>query len=188
MPALADGTPTSLNVLIRRARLTPEDTVLVRHADPKANDTRLFNGWRTSDPDFETYYRLQNPRTKPAFEDGRTVLQFIKVPPQFVAKQNARTLFIGAWRCIGRPVPAGTDDVDPYRRENGADYGYVRYPRDRFFMISEMDEFVGRLLIDWGPSERAWRQWAYRRDKTVVSMLDDPLGPFPRSQPPGEAA
>jgi hypothetical protein len=43
-----------------------------------------------------------------------------------------------------------------------------------------LQELIGRLIIDWGPGERAWLQYADRQNKTVLelrTMESEP--PFP---------
>ena len=36
--------------------------------------------------------------------------------------------------------------------------------------MSELDEYCGRLVVDWGGGERAWVQYAERRDKPTIEL------------------
>jgi hypothetical protein len=46
--------------------------------------------------------------------------------------------------------------------------------------MPELDEYCGRIVVDWGGGERAWVQYADRRDKRIIELrrqAEEP--PFP---------
>ncbi len=46
--------------------------------------------------------------------------------------------------------------------------------------MPELDTYSGRIVIDWGGGERAWVQYAHRRDKEIVELrrrIEEPQFP-----------
>lgn len=94
----------------------------------------------------------------------------------FIARGQTKACFAGVWKVKGQ-VPfegLGTSDDFPYP-------GFFTEPGDIFYdteRIDGFDDFIGRLIIDWGKGTRSWHQWL--KDKPVLEIL--PKGhikPFP---------
>lgn len=79
----------------------------------------------------------------------------------FIGLERRRSLFFGVFRVKGSAVKDG------------------KYTYD-LEQIHEFDDFVDRLVIDWGGSSRAWHQWYPAQGKEVVEVLPAGyIGNFP---------
>jgi hypothetical protein len=110
-------------------------------------------------PRFDEYQRGQSNHR--VIEQMRSA----EVLASFVVDPGANTVFVGLWRVKGveqTPTP------DPYHvppRVPSA--GSVTFNLER---IPELNEYCGRIVVDWGGGERAWVQYAHRRDKEIVEL------------------
>ncbi|WP_114860690.1 hypothetical protein [Azospirillum brasilense] len=182
MPLLSD--------YISEANLPLQDggTLLVRHADEdRVGDRVMFDAWRYSDPRFESYYRTQNPEAGPRYEAARYLLKFIKTPvacltervPGLPREEQNVTLFIGVWEVVGLPRPCGLGDRDELLDIDAHAAGYIRYDPAMLHPSEALADLIGRLVIDWPKNKRrAWRHWAHRQDKEVLTVLTEPQGPY----------
>lgn len=87
------------------------------------------------------------------------------------------TLFVGLYYCsaVGR-APAGT--IDPLGQHDAE--GLFEYTLER---RTEMLEYAGRVVIEWGEAYRAWVQRADKQNKHVIelkksSAIDPPFPGF----------
>ena len=88
-----------------------------------------------------------------------------KTLASFVVDPRGETVFVGTWRVTGAQRGFLADPyLDPPNSPS---------PRSTIIDLkrsSELDEYCGRLVVDWGGGERAWVQYADRRDKKIVEL------------------
>jgi hypothetical protein len=83
----------------------------------------------------------------------------------FVVEPGGQTVFVGLWRVRGSEVGYLPD---PYRVPSGpARDGSVIIDLER---LPTLDQYCGRIIVDWGGGERAWVQYAHRRDKEIIEL------------------
>lgn len=83
----------------------------------------------------------------------------------FVVDPSGQTVFIGLWR-----VKGCRDEylADPYITSARAPlHGTVVIDLER---MAALDDYCGRIVVDWGGGKRAWVQYAGRRDKEIVEV------------------
>jgi hypothetical protein len=149
----------TFNALLVSVGLDPTTVRLVRHKHGREYQRVMYRGAIRGEPRFEQYQAGQcNVR----------VIELIKsaaVLAAFVVDPAAQTVFVGLWRvggCRKAYVP------DPYYAVPGPARGDdVTFDLER---MQELAEYRGRIVVDWGGGERAWVQYASRRDKQIVEL------------------
>lgn len=135
------------------------DTVrLVRHRHRVKYQRAMYFDAIHRHPRFEEYQSGQgNPRVVSLMGSAKAIASFVVDPA-------GRTVFIGMWRVNGtHPGPS----PDPYAppAPPGPHSTVIELER-----MAELDGYSGRLVIDWGGGERAWVQYASRREKEIVEV------------------
>ncbi|MHA6298553.1 GIY-YIG nuclease family protein [Devosia sp. CAU 1758] len=145
---------------------------LLRHQDNRHTGFHSpYTLWRDNRDRFEAYQSTQ------AFADEA----HLRAPywASFVGVPGRETLFVGMYssELIG-PLPA--DDVHPVTG------GIMQANSCNLYstqILPALQEYAGRLLIQWGDGYRAWIQRGDRKSKPIVELRRD-LGepPFPGFQ------
>lgn len=143
----------TFNTLLAVAGIDPAQVKLARHQDNRF-DRSPYDLWRMEDGSYELYQSLQ---AKPRFSDAVYLASFVATPIN-------ETLFAGLYR-IGSVRPPPADTIDPL---SGCGEG-ERYLYD-LKRVPEMNEYSGRLLIEWGPGKRTWVQLAHKQAKPVIEL------------------
>lgn len=153
-------TPARLTfrMLLESAGLAPSTVRLVRHRHRAKYQRTVYFDAIHRHPRFEEYQRGQgNPRVVSLMGSAGAIASFVVDPAN-------RTVFIGMWRVKGtRPGPS----PDPYEPPSppGPHSTVIELER-----MTELDGYSGRLVVDWGGGERAWVQYADRRDKDILEL------------------
>lgn len=162
--------PIMLNTLLVEAGLALSDVRLIRHVDKEGQKGRTpYELWRDDYPAFITYQSVQSISRKASFGDANYWVSF-------AATDEAETLFLGLYNVefcglLDHDVPVPTRD-DVYKV--GTRHLYKTVETDA------MKEYVGKLFIDWGASERAWIQRPDRQNKPIVELRKENKDPdFP---------
>lgn len=145
---------------LRNFRFEPTRTKLVRHRDTRYDVPLLYHqGW------LETYQSFQ---AKPIFDDCTTLIAF-------VGGSAGQDRLFGAFRILGflkdeEGIRKALPDNCPYRSWPSEATRYYRLQR-----IEGLEDYEDRLVIDWGPAQRAWHQWYQERsgeirDKEIVEI------------------
>ncbi len=152
--------PIMFNTLLREAGIPFNEVILLRHQDQRATRGRSpYELWRDDTPAFDLYQSLQGT-------DGRTKFVRARYWASFVGTPAGETLFVGLYKVTYR----GLLDVDmqmPHRDaidKAGSCDVYDLVPDER------LQEYVGKLLIDWGRAARAWVQRADKQDKSITEL------------------
>jgi hypothetical protein len=147
--------PITFDAILIANGIRPETVHLVRHQDLRWGADRTPYGlWYNDRENFESYQNIQRRRV---FIVGNLVASFVVTP-------GGDTLFAGFYEVggIGK-APEGT--TDPLGRHDVSDHFLYELNPD-----SRLDEFIGKLIIDWGPGFRSWVQRAGRREKRVLEL------------------
>ena len=142
------------NGLLTAAGLKPAKIRLVRHRHGREYQRRVYQDAIHRDPRFEQY---QSGQSNPTVIEQMCSAEAIAA---FVVDPSGQTVFVGLW-C-----------VEGSREEYLAD-PYITSPRPplagsvviNLKRMAALSEYCGRIVVDWGGGERAWVQYADRRDK-----------------------
>lgn len=147
------------NALLMAAGVDPSRVRLVRHRHKRRYQISVYRDAIRCEPRFEQYQAGQSNR--------RVIEQMCsaEVLASFVADPAGQTVFVGLWRVKG--FESG-HLPDPYRIPPPP-------PKDGSVIIdlermAALNEYSGRIIVDWGGGERAWVQYAHRRDKQIVEL------------------
>lgn len=158
------------NGILKDHGLEPKDVRLVRHKDQRSSPGRSpYELWRDEPDAFNDYQSSQRISNRKKFSAPYWAV--------FVADAFNDTMFVGLFAASyrglleqDRPKPHVVGEIDLA----GSCDIYNLEPDDR------LRDLIGRLIIDWGPGERAWVQYANRQNKKVLElrpMQSEP--PFP---------
>lgn len=143
------------NVLLRDAGIDPADVKLVRHQDTR-HSARVtpYKLWRADCGQFEMYQKIQK----------RTVFKKARLVASFVATPLDETLFVGMYknRGVGKVKPGVIDPI------SGKDVGGLN--SYDLVLSPKLEEYRGRLVIEWGKGYRSWVQLARKKEKLVVEI------------------
>jgi hypothetical protein len=153
------------NYLLQSSEVDPARTKLVRHQDNRARSRGTPYGlWMASDGRFEMYQRIQG---KDRFRGSSWVASFVATPLD-------ETLFVGVYR-VGNVGTAPTGTLDPLGGQDVT--GHFLYDLEP---DTALQEYIGRIVIDWGAGFRAWVQRADNQDKSVLEIRRTAIEPpFP---------
>lgn len=148
--------PMMFNSILSAASLDPANIRLLRHKDNSSLKGRSpYELWRDDRSQFDLYQSIQSLGNQAKLK-ARYWASFIGAP-------NDETLFVGLFsvdRCylLDRDTPKPhTDGIDLAGSCNRYD----------LTLQSHLSDLVGRLVIEWGPGDRAWIQRADKQNKVV---------------------
>lgn len=153
------------NSLLCDEGLSPTDVKIVRHRDPRHSGRPTpYELWRAADGRLDLYQSIQR---RAVFKGARLLASFVTTPLN-------ETLFVGLYAVDGVGT-AATGLLDPISGEDVG--GFHLYDLS---LATELAEYRGRLIIEWGGAYRAWVQLARNQDKAVIEIrrgIGEP--PFP---------
>lgn len=157
------------NSLLTTAGLEPAKVRLLRHRHRPTYQRQVYQDAIRRDPRFEVYQSSQcNPTVVDQICSAEAVAAFVLGPA-------GETVFVGLWRVRGSRKGHAPD---PYRtplKPVSGECSTVLLER-----TPELDKYSGRIVIDGGGGERAWVQYAHRRDKEIIEIrqrAEEPLFP-----------
>jgi hypothetical protein len=143
------------NTVLQESGFDPEKVFLLRHED-KRSPISLYQAWKSRRKDFQAYQQSQ--KWKNRFPVGFSLASFVVGPER-------ETLFVGMYDVLavsemsGKFKDALIGDLEAERRS----WHDLKYS-DR------MQEYIEKLVIEWGPGKLAWRQRASEQNKTVLEI------------------
>lgn len=146
--------------------LEPHDVRLARHAGAKGEIYRL---WRNNPDGFDTYCRTQQ---RGKFGKQNYVAHFVATP-------GGETLFTGLHHL------QGFEEIGPgfMHPVTGDDIYETESPRPVLYSatgVQAFDQYIGKLIIDWGASARQWCQIANNKGKPILEIRREYVEPeFP---------
>lgn len=157
--------PIMFNTLLEGAALNPSNVRLVRHHVTRQSCIRTpYRLWRETPSEFERYQSLQG---REVFTIGNQLASFVRTPA-------GDTLFVGIYEVQGLGV-APTGSLDP---ATGADVSGIH--QYAVTASTALEEYQGRLTIEWGLGALAWVQRASNQNKAIREIwLAFQEEPFP---------
>jgi hypothetical protein len=151
--------PFYLNSLFAQAGISTGDVRLLRHQDRRSAKGRSpYELWRDDRPAFEFYQGTQSFGNHPKLQSSYWA--------SFVVTPVGDTLLAGFYRCAY--VGVSTEDR-PWPHAEGIDPAGSCDVYD-LALDDRLSDLAGRVVIDWGGSERAWIQRADKQNKLVVEI------------------
>lgn len=151
--------PIWFNSLLQAVNINLKDVRLIRHTSrPHVNKVNPYRLWIDNKELFEQYQSIQ------------TISNFTKLNTNywaaFLPTPADEVLFIGLYHAEYEGVLQ--HDMPSPQGEGVEKAGTVAIYRQT--LLSEMSEYIGRLTIDWGKSERAWIQRADKQNKRILEL------------------
>ena len=147
------------NSLLTAAGLDPAKVRLVRHRHGREYQRLVYQDAIRQNPRFEQYQSgQQNPTVIDQMCSADSIASFVVDP-------GGETVFVGLWRVKGSRKAYVPDPYITVARPPLA--GSVTIELER---MAALREYCGRIVIDWGGGERAWVQYANRRDKEIIEV------------------
>ncbi|MGD0773049.1 MAG: GIY-YIG nuclease family protein [Candidatus Solibacter sp.] len=152
--------PIMFNAVLREAGLPINDVILLRHQDQRAERGRTpYELWRDDTPAFDLYQSHQGTEARPKFSRAQYWASFVVTPA-------GDTLFVGLYHAHYRGL---LDHDTPWPHRDGFDKAGACDVYD-LTIDERFSDFIGKLVIDWGPGTRAWVQRADKQDKPITEL------------------
>jgi hypothetical protein len=147
--------PLRFNMFLEQAGLNPDEVkvYLLRHEDKRLAPGRLLSAWFNERDKFEAYQAAQ--KWKNRFDVGSYLASFVVTP-------GRETLFVGLYHVLSQSEHVGPSE-DPLGK-----LPPERYAEHETERSDKMQEYEGRIVIDWEAGTKAWRQIARNVNNKVV--------------------
>ncbi len=147
--------------LLAKAGFDPRGVRLLRHQTKAPNGRTPYVLWRDQRPAFEEYQSVQTLANRASLAAPTWA--------SFVAPPTGGTLFAGIYSAemIG---PADPGWIDPLYGVPGSSLSADGLDRYRTMRSAELEDYIGRLWIDWGPGAHTWIQRADRQNKPIAEL------------------
>lgn len=153
--------PVHLNTILETNNINPKDVRLIRHKDTSAKKGRNpYELWTDDRTQFEYYQSIQSPSNRKKFSS-----QYWAV---FIADYEGKNMFAGLYSA----TYLGLNEKDlPMPHNDRID---SRGTADIYDLQIQdvMQEYIGRLFIDWGAGHLAWVQHAAKRNKIITELRE----------------
>jgi hypothetical protein len=146
------------NDILAAEGIEPEEVKLVRHKDNRSPEgVGVYDVWLAEDGRFELYQRLQH---RMVFANASMLASFVVTPTE-------ETLFVGMYDVagVGKASPGTICPV------TSRDVGTGSHNLYSLNLSQKLDDYRGRLIIEWGPGYRSWVQLAAKQNKMVSAIL-----------------
>jgi hypothetical protein len=151
--------PIMFNTILQEAGLPLADVRLIRHKDKKASRGRTpYELWRDNRSQFELYQSSQRILNRKKFTAPHWAV--------FIVNLNDDTMFAGLYGVKYRGL-LKKDTPRPHME--GIDKAGSCDVYD-LTLLNTLNEFIGKLIIDWGPGALAWVQYADRNNKPITEL------------------
>jgi hypothetical protein len=151
--------PLFFNTLLSQAGIDCTDVRLLRHQDNRlAKGSGPYELWRDDRPAFDHYQASQRLEDRPRLTATHWA--------SFVVTPDNETMLAGFYLC--RYVGMNTEE----RWWPGAERMNPIGTCDIYELTldGELNDFVGRLIVEWGAGKRTWIQRADNQNKTVLEI------------------
>jgi hypothetical protein len=147
--------------LVLKAGLDPTGVRLLRHQTKAPNGRTPYVLWRDQRSCFEDYQSVQTV--------GNRAVLASPFWASFVAPPTGGTLFAGIY---STKIVGAADDawIDPLHGVPGIVLTTSQLDQYQTELTSYLNDYSGRLWIDWGPGARSWVQRADRQNKQIVQL------------------
>lgn len=151
--------PIMFNTILREAGLSLAGIRLLRHKDTRAARGRTpYELWRDNRSQFDLYQATQSVGNESK----------LRAPywASFVGTPSDETLFVGLY-AVKNPRLLEQDTPKPHM--DGVDEAGSCHVYD-LTLEQQLSDLIGKLLIEWGPGDRAWIQRADQQDKQIIEL------------------
>lgn len=149
----------SLNMILREEGLNLREVRLLRHKDKRATKGRTpYELWLDKRQQFDLYQSTQSIENR-----GKLTARYWA---SFVVTPGDETMFVGLYRANHRGL---LEQDTPWPHAEGVDKAGSCDVYD-LELEDNLSDFIGRLIVDWGPGGRAWIQRADRQNKNVLEL------------------
>lgn len=151
--------PITFNSILSVASLDPADIRLLRHKDNRSVKGRSpYELWRDDRSQFDLYQSIQSL--------GNQAKLRSRYWASFVGTPDDETLFAGLFS-VDKCCLLDRDTPKPHAEGLDVAGGFNRY---ELTLQNDLSDLVGRLVIEWGPGDRAWIQRADQQNKLVKEL------------------
>ena len=151
--------PIMLNTILSADNLDLSEVRLLRHKDSSSAKGRTpYELWRDNPNQFDLYQSTQSVKNEAKLR-ARYWASFVGTP-------SDETLFVGVYDVKNRGL-LERDTLKPHM--DGVDLAGSCNIYD-LTLLQTMGDLVGKLVIDWGPGDRAWIQRADQQNKAVREL------------------
>jgi hypothetical protein len=151
--------PLMFNTILEVNGFQLTDVRLLRHKDTGAEKGRSpYELWRDDRKNFELYQSTQSLRNRTRLTSSYWAV--------FLGTPNNETMFVGIY--LVKYLELLKEDI-PSPHMDGLEKAGTR---DVYELILEerLHEYIGRLLIEWGPGKLAWIQRADQQNKKITEL------------------
>jgi hypothetical protein len=153
--------PLRFNSLLTQAGIAPAAVRLLRHQDGRsAKGKTPYELWRDDRLAFEAYQEDQSFQNRSKLKGDYWA--------SFVVTPGNETLLAGFYSCRYR----GVNEVERIWPNAAGASPIGSCDIYELILDERLNDLAGRLVIDWGNSERAWIQRADNQNKTVLQIKD----------------
>lgn len=151
--------PIMFNTLLLEAGIPLSDVRLLRHKDRRAAKGRSpYELWRDNRQQLDLYQSTHSIEKRAKLNAPYWA--------SFVGKLSDETMFVGVYnvknrRLLERDTPM--PHMDGVDRAGSCDTYDVQ-------LDQALSDMIGRLIIDWGPGDRAWIQRADQQNKPIIEL------------------
>lgn len=154
--------PILFNTILVAAGFDPADVRLLRHKDRRAAKGRTpYELWRDNRPLFDSYQSTQNI--------GNESKLTARYWASFVGTPGDETLFVGVYSVENQRL---LEEDLPMPHRDGVDRAGSCHLYD-LTLEERLSDLVGKLIIEWGPGDRAWIQRAENQNKQILELRSE---------------
>lgn len=151
--------PIMLNTLLLEASIPLADVRLLRHKDRRAAKGRSpYELWRDYPRQFELYQSTHSIEKRAKLNAPYWA--------SFVGTLSDETMFVGIYSVKNRRL---LERDTPMPHMDGVDQAGSCDTYD-VLLDQALSDMIGRLIIDWGPGDRAWIQRADQQNKPILEL------------------
>lgn len=151
--------PIMFNSLLSAENIDLSKVRLLRHKDNRSAKGRSpYELWRDNRPQFELYQSTQTIKNEAKLRADYWA--------SFVGTPSEETLFVGLYS-VNNFRKLEKDTAKPHAE--GMDIANTCNVYD-VTLLEPLSDLIGRLVIDWGPGDRAWVQRADSQNKPINEL------------------
>nr|WP_047169147.1 GIY-YIG nuclease family protein [Sphingomonas sp. Y57] len=160
----------SFNDLLLKAGFDLSEVRLLRHQTRTPQGRTPYLLWRDDRAAFDDYQSVQTAANRTKL--GAPYWATFVVPP------SGGTLFAGLYRAE-RLGPSPKDRVDPLFKRTDAELTADELDAYRLTLSLPLNDYAGKVWIDWGLAARSWIQRSDKQDKAIEAITEFCEDAFP---------
>lgn len=151
--------PILFNSILLAAEFHLSEVRLLRHKDNSSAKGRgPYELWRDERHQFDLYQSTQRVANESKLRGSYWA--------SFVGTPRGETLFVGIYGVSNRRL---LEEDTPMPHRDGVDVAGSCHIYD-LRLDERLGDLIGKLIVDWGPGDRAWIQRADQQDKQITEL------------------